>query len=118
MVILGVGPKPVSERYHTCPIFSQLLPPSVLQAVQNARLGGPLLKCGSIPGVICEYWVGCGARQCGAAGLAMSRKQVKPLSFAVGPIISWPISQSALLTSCPASHCRNIEPKQSEMLSF
>ena len=76
ILMFGLGPNPVIDLYHTLPMVSQLLPPIVLQAVVNARLGGPLLSCGSIPGVICEYLVGCGARQCLAAGLAMSRRQV------------------------------------------
>ncbi|SKU77113.1 Uncharacterised protein [Mycobacteroides abscessus subsp. abscessus] len=41
-----------------------------------------------------------------------------PLSRARGPRMSLPISQSALSALCCPCHCRNIEPKTSETLSF
>src|SRR5206468_1606653 len=78
----------------------------------------PLLSCGSMPSWYWENFVGCGARQCAAAGFDMSRRQVKPRARAPGPIISLPISQSALVTFCLACHWRNIEPNTSDMLSL
>src|SRR4051812_36096199 len=91
--MFGFGAYPVNAWYQILPVFSQLFPPMAVAALQKARFGMPLLSWGSMPFLYCENAVGCGARQCAAAGFAMSRRQVNPRANAPGPMISFPISQ-------------------------